>query len=235
MLKCNAVLYKYKNNVKKEGKMEERMEWMVSGDCTEACTSPPVCPYYWGSSTPKDLHGGINQCEGAFTFHIKEGYSGEVDLSGLNVGFGFNTPVGGPAARDPWKAILYIDSRADSKQVAALEKIFKTCWSNMGDILKVKIVPISFEKEPVGNVSQPGYKHRVKWGNVYSLNTEPIMTMNGLPRYISGMMNGIIYIGKSTENKFEDYDLPRGNWDRPEMSNTYYEFSLNPSKLQWMP
>ena len=56
-----------------------------------------------------------------------------------------------------------------------------------------------------------------------------------MPRYISGLMNGIIYIGKSTENKFNDPDLPRGNWDRPDMSNSYYEFSLNPDNLQWTP
>jgi hypothetical protein len=49
------------------------------------------------------------------------------------------------------------------------------------------------------------------------------------------MMNGKIYVGKSTENKFSDPDLPLGKWDRPEMSNTYYEFSLNPDKLKWMP
>ncbi len=215
--------------------MNEKMEWMVAGDCTEACTSPPVCPYYWGSSTPKDLHDGLNQCEGAFTFHIKEGYHGDVSLDGLNVGFGFNSPVGGMAARDPWKSILYIDSRADDRQSEALGKIFKTCWASMGDVLKVKRAPISFVKEPVGEGSEPGYRHLVTWGDAYSMKAEPLMTMNGLPRYISGMMGGKIYVGKSTENKFNDADLPRGKWDSPEMSNTYYEFTLDPSRLQWMP
>jgi len=81
--------------------MVKKLEWMISGDCTEACTSPPVCPYYWGSGTPKDLHGGINQCEGAFTFHIKKGNYGKIDLGNLNAGFGFNSPVGGTAVRDP--------------------------------------------------------------------------------------------------------------------------------------
>ena len=213
----------------------EKKEWMVSGDCTEACTSPPVCPYYWGSSTPTDLHDGINQCEGAFTFHIKEGYYGDVDLSGLNVGFGFNSPVGGITVREPWKSILYIDSKANDKQAAALEKIFTTAWSNMGDVLKVKRAPMSFTKEPVGTGDTPGYKHTVEWQGAYSMKADPIMTMNGLPRYISGMMGGLIYVGKSTENKFNDPDLPRGNWDRPEMSNTYYEFTLNPEQLQWVP
>lgn len=211
------------------------MEWMLSGDCTEACTSPPVCPYYWGSSTPTDLHEGKNQCEGAFTFNIKEGYYGDVDLSGLKAGFGFNTPIGGPASQDPWKAILYIDDKADDKQAQALEEIFKKCWGFMGDVLKVRRVAISFTKEPVGSASKPGFKHTVAWQGVYSLKAEPLMTMDGAPRYISGLMNGIIYVGKSTENKFHDPDLPRGNWDRPRMSNTYYEFTLNPSKLQWVP
>jgi hypothetical protein len=215
--------------------MEKKMEWMVKGDCTEACTSPPVCPYYWGSSTPKELHGGVNQCEGAFTFHIKEGYYGDVDLGGLNVGFGFNSPIGGTAVRDPWKTILYIDSRADAKQADALEKVFKSCWSTMGDVLKTKRVPILFAKEPVGTAPEPGYRHRITWGKVYSLKAEPLMAMNGQPRYISGMMNGKIYVGKSTKNKFNDLDLPRGKWDCPDMSNTYYEFSLNPSQLQWVP
>jgi hypothetical protein len=213
----------------------KKMEWMVSGDCTEACTSPPVCPYYWGSSTPTDLHDGINQCEGAFTFHIKEGYSGDVDLSGLNVGFGFNSAVGGTAVRSPWKTILYIDSKADAKQAAALEKIYKTAWSNMGEVLKVKRAPMTFKKEAVGSASPPGYKHAVEWRGAYSMKADPIMTMNGLPRYISGMMGGPIYVGKSSENRFNDPDLPRGKWDRPEMSNTYYEFTLNPERLQWVP
>ena len=213
----------------------DKTEWMVSGDCTEACTSPPVCPYYWGSSTPTDLHDGINQCEGAFTFHIRKGYYGDTDLSGLNAGFGFNSPVDGTAVRDPWKTILYIDSKADEKQAAALEEIFRAAWSNMGEVLKVKRAPISFKKESVGTASPPGYKHEVEWQGAYSMKAEPIMTMNGLPRYVSGMMGGLIYVGKSKENKLNDPDLPRGNWDRPEMSNTYYEFELSPEQLQWVP
>ena len=213
----------------------EKMVWMVKGDCTEACPSPPVCPYYWGSSTPTDLHDGLNQCEGAFTFHIKEGYYGDIDLAGLNVGFGFNSPVGGFTTQAPWKTILYIDSRANDRQAEALEKIFTAAWSNMGEVLKVKRAPMTFKKEAVGTASPPGYKHEAEWQGAYSMKADPIMTMNGLPRYVSGMMGGPIFVGKSTENRFSDPNLPRGNWDRPEMSNTYYEFALNPEQLQWVP
>lgn len=213
----------------------EKMKWMIKGDCTEACTSPPVCPYYWGSSTPTDLHDGINQCEGAFSFHIRKGYYDDIDLSGFNAGFGFNSPVGGTAAQSPWKSILYIDAKADAKQSAALEDIFKTCWANMGEVLAVKTVPISFSKEQVGSPPDPGYRHEVEYRGVYTMKAAPLVTMNGKARYISGMMGGPIYVGRSTVNRYNDSDLPRGNWDRPEMSNTYYEFSLNPEMLQWVP
>jgi hypothetical protein len=213
----------------------KKMEWMLNGDCTEACTSPPVCPYYWRSSTPTNLHEGKNQCEGTFTFSIKQGRHGETDLKGLKVGLGFNTPVGGPASRDPWKTILYIDEHANDVQAKALEEIFTTSWRRVGDVLKVKRVAISFCKEQVGSAAMPGFKHAVEWEGIYKLKAEPIMTTDGAPRYISGLMNGMIYVGKSTENSFHDPDLPRGNWDRPGMSNTYFEFTLNPEKLEWMP
>ena len=214
---------------------EEKTDWMLSGDCVEACTSPPVCPYYWGSSTPKELHGGKNQCEGAFTFNIKEGHYGDVDLSGLKAGFGFNTAEGGTAVKDPWQTILYIDDKADAKQAQALEEIFKTCWGIMGDLLKVKRVAISFTKEPVGPASNLVFKHTIEWKGTYSMKAEPLQTADGGPRFINSQRGGIISVGKSIENKFNDPDLPRGNWDRPGMSNTYYEFSINPSKLKWVP
>ena len=126
-------------------------------------------------------------------------------------------------------------SRADAAQKQALETIFKACWAGMGEVLKVKSAPISFSKEAVGSGPEPGYRHRVTWGDYYALTAEPLMTVTGQPRYISGPMGGKIYVGKSSENRYSDLDLPRGKWDRPNMSNTYYEFSLTPSHRQWVP
>jgi hypothetical protein len=214
---------------------EEKMDWVVSGDCVEACTSPPVCPYYWGSSTPRELHGGKNQCEGAFTFNIKEGHYGDIDLSGMKTGLGFNTAEGGPAGSDPWQAILYIDDKADDKQAQALEEIFKRCWEVRGNVLKVKRVAISFTKESVGPVSSGAFRHTIEWRGTYSMRAEPLQTADGAPRFINSQRGGIINVGRSTVNKFNDPDLPRGHWEQPGMSNTYYEFSINPSKLGWVP
>ena len=214
--------------------MTEKMKWLLSGDCTEACTSPPVCPYYWGSSTPRELHGGKNQCEGVFTFNIKSGYYEDVDLSGLKAAYAFNTAEGGTASKEPWKAIVYIAADANEMQTRALQDILTQCW-RMGDVLGSKKIPGSFIKEKIGSKTNPGYKHSVEWNGRYILKAEPLLTPDGRPRYISSMANGKIYIGKSTENKLNEPDLPRGKWDSPGMSNTYYKFTLSPSRLSWMP
>jgi hypothetical protein len=215
-------------------KVNER-EWELAGDCVEACTSPPVCPYYWKSSAPTDLHDGKDQCEGVFTFSIRHGHHGAVNLSGLTVGFGFNTALGGPASKEPWKTILYIDERADSAQARSLEEIFRKCWSLAGEVLKVKPAYITFTRGQVGSSSPPAFRHMIEFRGFYVLRAEPIVTSAGAPRYISGISNGIIYVGRSTENRFHDDDLPRGRWDRPGMSNTYFEFSIDSQHLQWVP
>jgi hypothetical protein len=209
--------------------------WHLIGDCVEACTSPTVCPYYWGSIAPTDLHDGRNRCEGAYTFSIREGSDGRIDLAGLRVGIGFNTGIGGPATKDPWKSVLYIDRRADDAQAEALEGIFRLCWSLAGEVLKVKRVAIDFAREPVGNSSPQAFRHMVEWTGIYTMRAEPIVTAEGAARYISGISNGIIYVGRSTQNRFHDEDLPRGSWDRPGMSNTYFEFRVDSGKLEWTP
>jgi hypothetical protein len=44
----------------------------------------------------------------------------------------------------------------------------------------------------------------------------------------------VINVGQSVVNRFKDPDLPRGVWDKPGMSVTYYDFTLNPKKHAWM-
>lgn len=212
--------------------MAEKYEWMVSGDCVEGCTSPPVCPIYWQSPAPKDLHEGKSQCEGVFSFNIREGYCRDIDLGGLKVCYGFNSPTGVPEVARPWKCILFIDKKANDQQAEALEEIYKKCWGLMGDVLKVKRPEISFTKELIDG--GPAARHVVEIKGVYSLKSTPLLAMDGKPRYINSMFGGIINIGKSEVNEFKDTDLPR-IWNSPGMSTTYYDFTLTPEKLMWLP
>ncbi len=214
--------------------MEKKYEWMVKGDCVEGCTSPPVCPAMWNSPLQAQLHEGRSECEGVWTFNIREGYYKETDLSGLCVMYAFNSPSPFPPKEPkPWLCIIYIDERADDDQAKALEKIYRMAWKHMGEVLKVKRAKISFKKEVVNEKGLA--RHTVISEGLYHLVASPFKTKDGSPRYINSLYGGHINIGISKVNKFNDPDLPRGNWDKPGMSSTYYEFIMHPEKLYWFP
>jgi hypothetical protein len=213
---------------------EQRSEWMASGDCVEGCTSPPVCPGYWNSPMQAQLHEGKSQCEGVWTFNINKGYYKEIDLSGLLVSCAFNSPSAFPGPQGaPWKAIIYIDEKANSKQVKALERIYRTCWATIGDVIKVKSANIRFEKEFVDG--GPAAKYRVRIDGVYTFAARPFRTQNKKPRYINSYWGGHVNVGISEVNEFNDPDLPRGKWNAPGMSITYYDFIVNSDKHHWLP
>ncbi len=212
----------------------EKLEWMVSGDCVEGCTSPPVCPAIWNSPLQAQFHHGHSECEGVFTYNIREGYYGNVDLSGLLVQYAFNSPSPfPPSGPSPWRAIIFIDERADAQQAEALEKIFTTCWSQMGEVIGVKRAKIEFSKELVDG--GPSAKHTVRGAGDYNLETRPFRLRDGRPRYVNSHLGGHINVGSSRVNEFNDPDLPRGQWNAPGMSVTYYDFRLDPNKLHWFP
>lgn len=211
---------------------EEKLEWMASGDLVEGCTSPPVCPLYWMSPPPKDLHGGESRCEGVWSFNIREGYFKDADLGGLKVCYAFNTPSGFPQPQGPWVCLLFVDERASDQQAQALESIFTQCWAILGEVLKVKRARIAFAKELIGD--GPAARHSVEIGDVYKLKSEPLIAPDGKPRCITGMFGGVINVGRSEVNEFKDRDLPH-TWNCAGMSTTYYDFALNPGRAFWMP
>ncbi len=216
---------------------EQKFEWMVSGDCVEGCTSPPVCPGYWNSPMQAQLHDGQSQCEGVWTFNIKEGYYKDINLSGLLVSYAFNSPSPFPGPKGApaplWKAIVYIDEKANAQQGEALEKIYRTCFKVMGDVITVKRVKIEFKKEFVDG--GPATKYAVRIDGIYNSETRPFRTADKGPRYINSYWGGHVNIGISLVNEFNDPGLPRGKWNASGMSVTYYDFVLNPDKHYWLP
>jgi hypothetical protein len=213
---------------------EEKFEWAVSGDLVEGCNSPPVCPAYWNSPLQAQFHGGRSECEGVWTFNVREGYLGDTDLSGSLVSFAFNTPSPFPPQEKstPWRCIMFIDEKASPEQAEALEKIYRQCWEDIGDMIGVKRAKIEFQKELLDG--GPVAKYTVHIAGIYDLVTRPFRTKDGGPMYINSRSGLIINVGRSEVNQFKDPDLPRGVWDNPGMSITYYDFTLNPKKRAWL-
>ena len=122
-------------------------DWDLSGDAAEGCTSPPVCPYYWGSGVQKDLHDGKDQCEATFTLRVDKGHYEDISLDGLKIGIGLNTPANGRQSGNPWAAILYIDENANDLQFKAIAEIFKISWARLGKLSAVRRAGIIFERK----------------------------------------------------------------------------------------
>jgi hypothetical protein len=212
----------------------KKYDWSVRGDCVEGCTSPPVCPAYWGSPMQAQFHGGQSQCEGVWTFNIIEGHYGDVNLGGLLVSYGFSSPSPFPSPNAaPWQSIIYIDQKANIQQAEALEKIYRMCWMGGGEPIMTKRARITFKKELVDG--GPAAKHWVQIDGIYQFAASPLIATNKKPRYIISPRGGRINVGISEVNEFNDPDLPRGKWNASRMSSTYCDFVLNPDKQHWLP
>ena len=128
-------------------------------------------------------------------------------------------------------SIIYIDQKANTQQAAALENIYRTCWQIMGDVITVKRSDIEFKKEAVDGAA----KYWGKIGEVYNFVARPFRTADKKPRYVNSYWGGHVNVGVSEVNEFNDPDLPRGKWNAPVMSITYYDFILTPDKHHWLP
>jgi hypothetical protein len=127
--------------------------WRITGEYFENCNCDIVCPC---EISPK---GGLQDnptqgyCDVFLAFHIEDGRSGDVDLSGLNVVLAVHTP--GPMVQGNWTAAAYLDERASNEQQQALGAIFGGAAGGplaalaplITDPREPKIVPIIYESE----------------------------------------------------------------------------------------
>jgi len=97
------------------------MSWRIRGTYFESCNCDAICPCRRIDGVPggRSTHG---VCMGALSWLIEEGAVDSIDLSGLPVAL--VSRYSDDEAGSPWTWILYLDARATSEQLAALEAIF---------------------------------------------------------------------------------------------------------------
>jgi len=140
--------------------------WQFSGEYFENCNCDVVCPCLFSPNPQLTSTPTQGACEVGFAFHIDRGRFGDTTLDGLNVGVMARTP--GAMAAGNWSVGLYLDERADAPQRDALQAIFTGAaggvMSNLapliGNVLGVKIVPISWNKDGKRRTLEiPGIAH----------------------------------------------------------------------------
>jgi len=124
--------------------------WAIKGELILNCNCTVFCPCVvsLGKHAPTEGY-----CQAWAGVRIDEGYYGDEDISGLNVGLILEIP--GLMARGNWKAAAYIDDRASYAAYEGLIKIFSGQARGTTGLFKVLVseflgaerAPVSFETE----------------------------------------------------------------------------------------
>jgi hypothetical protein len=196
------------------------IEWQVEGDFFGACNCHFFCPCLFLADPDE------GDCEQAYAWHIATGQYGATKLDGLNVVGIFYAPgnlVTGPR----WKAVLYLDERADAQQAEALRQIFSgqagghpgNLAAFVGEWLGVRSAPIQFTASG---------KHRaVSIPTVLELEVEGVTGAD--PNRESCITNTALTVtpgfdsvlGRSTHYTYHDHNL---RWDNSGRHGNYSHF-----------
>ena len=95
------------------------MAWEVSGQYFESCNCDVICPCITSQATAMPTQGN---CSAVIALHLDRGKVNGSDLAGLNAAVILRAE--GPMANGDSRGKVYLDSRADQAQRAALEQLF---------------------------------------------------------------------------------------------------------------
>jgi hypothetical protein len=101
-------------------KGEVLMAWMIRGHYVSSCTCTNVCPCPTASAPPDNPDGSTN-CWGAGVWDIREGSSGDVDLSGTRFAISVHFPD--LVSNGNWQVGVTIDRSASDEQADVLGQI----------------------------------------------------------------------------------------------------------------
>jgi Uncharacterized conserved protein len=95
------------------------VEWALKGELVLSCNCTVFCPCVISLGQHPPTEG---YCQTWAGFRIDEGFHGDTDLSGINLGLVMEIP--GYMSRGNWTAGLFIDRRASIYAKKALTRIF---------------------------------------------------------------------------------------------------------------
>lgn len=93
--------------------------WKIEGEYFESCNCELLCPCLLTHAQARPTEG---HCDVVLAIHINRGDFGGVDISGLNAVQALTTPA--EMSKGNGTMAVYLDSRANDAQRAALEAIF---------------------------------------------------------------------------------------------------------------
>jgi hypothetical protein len=195
-------------------------EWQIKGHYIESCNCEVLCPCSVPGSPQIPTEG---HCDMALAFHIYEGNSGSIDMSGLGFVVVMYTP--GKMTEPDWTTAIYVDERANQEQRTELEKIvsgetggpMERFMALTENFLGIKYVPINFSSEgPRRRVPIPSVMEFNVEGIVREGQSQPMRLENWRP------WAPLLVMAKGAgTNTYSDHDM---NWDNAGKNGHYADF-----------
>lgn len=170
----------------------EAKTYHLDGRLLEVCNCNILCPC-WVAEDPDP-----GTCDAVECWYVDHGEVGGVDVSGLGVAIAAFVP--GNVMAGNWKAALFVDDRADSRQYDALRAVFTgqlggpvaDLTALIGEFVAIERKKITFTvAEGTGVLSIDGVAHcelapyRSPTGIPTTLNDSAFSTIPGSPAFVA--------------------------------------------------
>lgn len=186
--------------------------WRVEGEYFESCSCEVLCPCLLSNMQARPSKG---HCDVVLGFRIRKGSYGDVDISGLNAAQALTTP--GPMADGQGTLAVYVDSRGNDAQRAALNAIFS---GNVGGppALLVSVVSTHLPTKTAAiDFNSDGRVWKLSIGNVGEVTIEGIEGANNQVVWLEGTTHPAssrLAVAKGGSCHYNDHGLVFDNTGR---------------------
>jgi len=193
--------------------------WRLRGEFVVSC-SCDWCPCAISLGRARPTEG---RCITWFGFRLDEGWSGEVDLGGLNLACLIEIP--GRMTEGNYTLGLYLDERSRAEQRVPLERIFSGqaggppgLWKMLvAHYLGARVVPITYEVEGTRRrVAIPKILDGVVEGELGADKATPVRISN-----MAYWIAPAVSLARGTKSRIRDWGR---NWDLSGRSAEYGDF-----------
>jgi len=186
--------------------------WQIEGDYFESCNCDLLCPCLLSHAQARPTQG---HCDVVLATHIVKGNYGNVDLSGLNAVQALTTP--GEMSKGGGTLAVYVDSRGDDHQRAALESIFSGNAGGPPSLMNGMVAKRLPTKPAEISFSSDGRRFSVSIPGITQVTVEGLIGASQQVVWLENVGHPFsrrLAAAKATQSRFGDHSLSFENSGR---------------------
>jgi len=186
--------------------------WRIEGEYFESCNCDLLCPCLLSNAQARPTQG---HCDVVLATHIARGSYGSVDLSSLNALQALTTP--GEMSKGGGTLAIYVDSRANDAQRAALESIFNGNAGGPPSLMNGMVARRLPAKSAEIKFSSNGTKFTVSIPGITDVTVEGVIGAGGQVVWLENVGHPFsqrLAAAKATRSRFADHYLDFENSGR---------------------